>query len=1451
MTVSIRSEGVQVGVEGLFSAGPITTEVQNKLRLALNRPLGGLNGRQILAGNLTQLEGVNDYLVSLDNEQNGQRNSEFYQRNKELIEEFRQKYEKARDSNGEIWDEDRFRSFLVGFELDTQLQAVALDNPNDSLRAQVEFLLTKLDNPDSLEIQRAHVEARRLHNARLLSVYPDRIGDVEEVVEAGKKIIDREMRSCHGDWMTQGRGNARGSLENPEALKAYLEELIAFRQLVLAVDDKVIDPTGPVLRQGFEALRKDEAGDGLLQTLISASYVPSDEVISEDKIIKAQGRLDLMIDSNDTRAAQVIHGGILAGSALNIVSGRLETDQNQRINSKVARFIAARKGLMRQLLTDPLYSPEAAEAQYQDVDRLPLQRDLHILQRLAQLSPQKEEVLEEAIKTVNQEIRLRDEFSDELEKGADIFAERIIAPVAKRGKRYVDVKRRLDRVFSEEKTKTNRDARYRLRQDLRGMQSFLKTSEGRKFLKNLEDESFVSNVAEMAKKGDKRLRARVVNDNGEKRKVYDYQEGRFLSHVGRWLPSMIEYRQLKRRLYEEYGRRNEIVPQDSRNLPDLDKLQVNLPLSFEDRVLPQLEDMLDAGPRRRIERVAVKMREKLKDDVDWVGRTIDIPTIDRNRIKIIARETIERGNAMLGRKRQEMERSNQTAATGSDTTELDKVISSPDWESILPPINLNGNLRKRINRMFRRGAEREEVHGRQNREIPIHGIKSKLSESVLSTSEGRLITGLESIGDVTELNENRMETSLRVLRSAIEEGMIPRLEGERVENPNISYSVTSNQNNEIRELIYRDVDSNREVHLRYIATGGQRQLLHADFRVYPLGRDENVVVGQREFEFSMDLTDGRWKIVSDLNTDPKGNYSRFDSTISNQTKGLEARCVQIRGLDGSDGIHKSAKREWSYLRKDVALSEGEEVTHIESHFIPLGSGDGAVDLPSIFTQYADYVNSVLPVREAQVEQVTGAEGFDSPPWRETVSLLEQISWNNENDDHNYAIKKAAFDWFQGINQGNLPIVQESLRRIEKGERPKTKVEDYTRQIDYLREVINRFEEITETVDPARLREMLAGVIEMNDVHPEIDTVKSFIDRINRAHLAIEDYTAVLPANFSDREAAFVDYWFYLTNRFNGINEFLRRRGQEPDMLLYLEKRRLEENPLIGVLEKRVYRSGEEIRYAKKQLDSILPEQRFMIDEKWLKVLDMMDSMDDREQDANFGYPHLEQVNWYNYHLPTQGAGLPFPNEDGSSSGYQQQMMESVNWVRRLAREIDSQDILDFPRVEEKVTFGVKDKYLKEHDPDWSRAVREVSELLERMAPDNQFALDFTLSEDKYIQLDSPRKKLAAFLLLRKRLSNVIAGTIGSFEFKLRGVDDYSDFDSLVKAAEEQDALKEIDRNLIKSRIGNQSYTQWFKTIYTDPLLTSTGEVFMHGRNYNRDKFKGKVRVILDAKIPLK
>ncbi len=1129
---------------------------------------------------------------------------EFYQRNQGLIDDFERAEFRRSSGNEEAWDENRWREFMIGLEIDIQLRAVALDYPQEPEETQLEFLMAELESPSSLELIESRDEADKLHHARMLAV-PNKLGDLEPMTAEERMWLETgEPRKIGADKMVQSRldGNSL-VVSSGETYEANLRDMEIALDKLRDVRPDEFDPERDPLKEALTLLHPGTSPmPDLLQTLIDASYdlklrIEHDKLLpaEQERIREAQRNLSLVIArSHATRIAEVVHKLVLGGEAYKRTTGHLEHGQQYGRNDEVDQAIARNNKRMRRLLSNPLFSPEAAAALYNDVQNFRDVRILHILHRLKEFNPERDDVFIEESQLLEQKLQMGKELSQDFEKAADLFAERLIGPVAKRGKRYLAVERDMDRIFSDEKSKINRDTRFRVRQNLREFEIFLKTADGRRFLKQLDDEKFLQRMVKLAKKGDRLVRGKIVERGGERIKEYDHPEGQFLAYSGRWLPVILEYRQLRRRLFNMNQAQG--ISSDNRHLEEFDRIHLKLPMHLDDD-LHYIEDMLEAGPRRRIESKAKKIPGKLAEKTENLRTAMGI---DDWSVVGAAEDARRMRSETRGRERVESRRlrqGEQTAADGSDLRELNSLVAAPVWDNVASTqgLEIGRVLREKIRSWHNRLRGRVDEEGlRDEAHIPFHEVRSQLPANVSNTREGRLIENLEEVGDIPTCNEDRLDTSWRVLRTTIEDDLIPRLEEERnSDNPNVK----SYQSREPRTITFRDPQNHRQINIGYSMEGDRPHLLHAEFRVYPLGDEIGSRVGLPAFNLTIDAANNTYEVVSDYNTDPATDYSRIETRIIQNEGGLQAICMENRGVNERSGEatrHRSAQRRWNYARSDVAVPDAQVTHHTESNFIPPGSGEGAVDLPGIFNLYSDYVSSLIPVRaEVKVRVPERDRGpFSSENWQRAVSLLEQISWRNEDEDHNHTVKKAAFDMFQGSNQGNLPIVQESFRRAEREERPEGNIEEFTRHIENLRNVIDRFEEIVREIDPIRLRQMLESAIETDSLHPPDEAVRVLIDRINGAHLAIDNYGSPLPADFPDMEAAFVDYWLYLTNRFDGINEFLRRRGQDPDMLLYIENQRLTQHPLIGELEQRVFRAGESIRQARELLNSIPLEQRF-------------------------------------------------------------------------------------------------------------------------------------------------------------------------------------------------------------------------------------------------------------------
>lgn len=248
------------------------------------------------------------------------------------------------------------------------------------------------------------------------------------------------------------------------------------------------------------------------------------------------------------------------------------------------------------------------------------------------------------------------------------------------------------------------------------------------------------------------------------------------------------------------------------------------------------------------------------------------------------------------------------------------------------------------------------------------------------------------------------------------------------------------------------------------------------------------------------------------------------------------------------------------------------------------------------------------------------------------------------------------------------------------------------------------------------------------------------------------------------------------------------------------------------------------------------DQRWLESKDWVGVLKMMDVLDEATGSDAINYPHLNMVHWYWYHMPNQGISAPFPNRDGTESESQRQIVASVDWILRLGKEIDPKIILEFPSIDGKSNNQSTDTFLNRENPDYSNAVSEVSELLEPKAKDGN-GLGFGLTEENYTKLDSPRKKIVAFLLLRERVSNLMAGVISDILYSLGHKGEISNIHDLLTTANDNDNIRLATKAFLKTKLGGKSTIDWLASVYNNPLLTHTGDVYFSNGNSVRKKFE--------------
>ena len=258
-----------------------------------------------------------------------------------------------------------------------------------------------------------------------------------------------------------------------------------------------------------------------------------------------------------------------------------------------------------------------------------------------------------------------------------------------------------------------------------------------------------------------------------------------------------------------------------------------------------------------------------------------------------------------------------------------------------------------------------------------------------------------------------------------------------------------------------------------------------------------------------------------------------------------------------------------------------------------------------------------------------------------------------------------------------------------------------------------------------------------------------------------------------------------------------------------------------------------------------PEQRWLVTDDWVGALRRMDSLDGKSGAPPV--PHLAAVRWHNYHMPNQGIGYPRPNPDGSLSDAQRQYITSVDWIHRLAQEIDPQTIARFPESEAAERHESTFDFLREHDPDFLRDLDLTSRLLEQYDPDSHNLL-FTLTEDAYQQLDTPRKKLAAFLLLRTRVSDLLPGVIEELR-AIQEVDEVTDLTSLYRLTKRRGGVRPVVDTFLSSPMGEGRTTlEFLEQIYHDPLFTNTNANMVGDSNRIRDRFVSRAESTIQAEI---
>ncbi len=139
--------------------------------------------------------------------------------------------------------------------------------------------------------------------------------------------------------------------------------------------------------------------------------------------------------------------------------------------------------------------------------------------------------------------------------------------------------------------------------------------------------------------------------------------------------------------------------------------------------------------------------------------------------------------------------------------------------------------------------------------------------------------------------------------------------------------------------------------------------------------------------------------------------------------------------------------------------------------------------------------------------------------------------------------------------------------------------------------------------------------------------------------------------------------------------------------------------------------------------------------------------------------------------------------------------------------------------------------------------------MEQPGPNGE-GLAFTIRNFN-IQKWSARERLAAYLILRYRISDLAGGMMGEILEVNENIRELpEDLGGLI-----QQSLDKLEglavHTFLVSPLGNgQTGAQWLETIIRDPLFTSTKQAYMKNMNGNRRIFLEKARTILNATTPV-
>lgn len=465
------------------------------------------------------------------------------------------------------------------------------------------------------------------------------------------------------------------------------------------------------------------------------------------------------------------------------------------------------------------------------------------------------------------------------------------------------------------------------------------------------------------------------------------------------------------------------------------------------------------------------------------------------------------------------------------------------------------------------------------------------------------------------------------------------------------------------------------------------------------------------------------------------------------------------------------------------------------------------------------------------ENQVDPEHFSTAEWQAVYPYLQEINPRNEDMALNPRLLHHFFDNFQGLGS--------TVEGLIGNPGAKSDLDPRISHLQFFKKQIERFEQLAEKIDASIVREICQQYINAPQNMADGD-IEEFIARLKDAH----------NGSSTDNVVEFIDSW----NNVSSLQTLLE--GKEiTDRRVKKLFERLSSHPLITHANKEPDREP----FAENHASS---EYAYLQEKKWIDVLRMMDYMDGVAQPHS--YPHLasvvkhvKDVEWLDY---------PTPNPDGSPSSFMLQTYQSVQWVKRLAKEIDPAVITAFPQGEANINETNYQEALVKIDPTWDNTVKVVHALLEKH---NRLSLDFRLTEDTYRQLDTPEKKMAAFLLLRYRISHLVKSVAG--ELFESGQVEIADLKNLYERNPAKVAGSAVE-TFLKSTMPNiQSGLDWINELYQNPLftnrtpsasttqLTELKEYVVRADNANRDsdnvsladsEFRKKLQRALITSTPL-